>query len=396
MWRLIEAVQQLSLARTLEQIMAIVRTAARELSGADGATFVLRDGDQCHYADEDAIAPLWKGQKFPLSACISGWTMLHRQAAVIEDIYADPRVPVDAYRPTFVKSLVMVPIRSDAPVGAIGTYWATRHQPGAAEVHALQALANTTAVAIENVQMYADLERRVEDRTRQLEAANRELESFSYSVSHDLRAPIRHIAGFTELLAQELGTTTPAARRHLERISGAARRMQALTGDLLELATIGRKPMVRKTLDLSTVVDDIIANLRAADAHRQATIVVERDLHVAGDPGLMRVVVENLLSNAWKYTSRRAHALIEVGAATQPDGSRAIFVRDNGTGFDMAYAGKLFAPFQRLHSEGEFEGSGVGLATVQRVVHRHGGRVWAEAAPDAGATFYFTVPDRQG
>jgi len=241
--------------------------------------------------------------------------------------------------------------------------------------------------------MYAELESRVEDRTRQLEAANRELESFSYSVSHDLRAPIRHIASFTELLAQELGTTTPTAQRHLERIRGAARRMQALTGDLLELATIGRKPMARKTLDLSAVADDIIANLRAADADRQATIIVERDLHVAGDPGLMRVVVENLLSNAWKYTSRRAHALIEVGAATQPDGSRAIFVRDNGTGFDMAYAGKLFAPFQRLHSEGEFEGSGVGLATVQRVVHRHGGRVWAEATPDAGATFYFTLSD---
>jgi len=391
MWRLIEAVQQLSLARTLDHVMAIVRTAARELSGADGATFVLRDGDRCHYADEDAIAPLWKGQKFPMSACISGWTMLHRQAAVIEDIYADPRIPVDAYRPTFVKSLVMVPIRSAAPVGAIGTYWATRHQPGATEVDTLQALANTTAVAIENVQMYAELERRVEDRTRQLEAANRELESFSYSVSHDLRAPIRHIASFTELLAQELGPTTPVAQRHLNRISVAARRMQTLTGDLLELATIVRKPMARETLDLSAIADDIIANLRAADADRQATVIVERDLRVAGDPGLMRVVIENLLSNAWKYTSRRAQAVIEVGSATQPDGSGAIFVRDNGTGFDMAYAGKLFAPFQRLHSEGEFEGSGVGLATVQRVVHRHGGRVWAEAAPDAGATFYFTL-----
>ncbi|HJZ56808.1 MAG TPA: GAF domain-containing protein, partial [Gemmataceae bacterium] len=179
---LVGAVQRLSLARDLPTVQEIVRRSARRLAGADGATFVLRDGDRCHYADEDAIAPLWKGQRFPMDICISGWSMLHRRPAVIEDIYADDRIPHDAYRPTFVKSLVMVPIRTLDPVGAIGTYWAARHAATPAEVHLLQALADTTAVAMENIRVFTELEDRVkartaelEERNQQLAAANREL-----------------------------------------------------------------------------------------------------------------------------------------------------------------------------------------------------------------------------
>jgi hypothetical protein len=155
---LVVAIQRLSLARSIADIQEIVRSAARRLTGADGATFVLREGEHCYYADEDAISPLWKGQRFPLSACISGWAMLNRQPAVIEDIYSDERIPHDAYRPTFVQSLAMVPIRTLAPVGAIGNYWARRHQPSAQEVELLQALADSTAVAMENVRVYQELE----------------------------------------------------------------------------------------------------------------------------------------------------------------------------------------------------------------------------------------------
>src|SRR5687768_16107845 len=173
--RLLDAVQALSRARSLETVMAVVRSAARELVGADGATFVLRDGDRCHYADEDAIAPLWKGQRFPMSACISGWVMLHAEPAVIEDIYADPRIPADAYRPTFVQSLAMVPIRVADPLGAIGTYWARRHRPDAEELSLLASLANSTSVAIESIYLQQELERRVEERTAELAAAHREL-----------------------------------------------------------------------------------------------------------------------------------------------------------------------------------------------------------------------------
>ncbi len=170
---LVRAIQELSLARNLDRIAEIVRSAARELVGADGATFVLRDGDSCFYKDEDAISPLWKGLRFPMETCISGWAMLNREPAVIEDIYQDPRIPHDAYRPTFVKSLVMVPIRSMAPVGAIGTYWATPRLASVREVGLLQALADSTSVAMENVQLYDELEQRVIARTQDLVAANR-------------------------------------------------------------------------------------------------------------------------------------------------------------------------------------------------------------------------------
>jgi GAF domain-containing protein len=174
---LVEVVQRLSLARDLPTVQDIVRHAARHLTGADGATFVLRDGDRCYYADEDAIAPLWKGQRFPMSACISGWSMLNRRSAVIDDIYADDRIPHDAYRKTFVKSLVMVPIRTLDPIGAIGNYWAEQHQPTEAEVKLLSALADTTAVAMENVRVFTELEERVKERTAELEETNRQLQA---------------------------------------------------------------------------------------------------------------------------------------------------------------------------------------------------------------------------
>jgi GAF domain-containing protein len=164
-------------ARTLDAVTQIVRTAARQLTGADGATFVLRDCDLCHYAEEDAIAPLWKGRRFPMTACISGWVMLNRQPVVIPDIYADPRIPADAYRPTFVTSLVMVPIRTIAPLGAIGNYWAIQRQASPHEVKLLQTLADTTAVALENVQVYQELEQRVRNRTAELQQANEDLRS---------------------------------------------------------------------------------------------------------------------------------------------------------------------------------------------------------------------------
>jgi GAF domain-containing protein len=168
---LVSVVQELSLARTLDAVMQIVRQEARRLTGADGATFVLREGEMCYYAEEDAIAPLWKGRRFSLEACISGWVMLNRQPTIIPDVYADPRIPADAYRPTFVQSLVMVPIRTMAPVGAIGNYWAERRQPARQEVKLLQALADSTAVALENIQVYQELEQRVRSRTMQLEQA---------------------------------------------------------------------------------------------------------------------------------------------------------------------------------------------------------------------------------
>jgi diguanylate cyclase (GGDEF)-like protein len=177
--RLIQAVQELSLARNLLDIQLIVRTAARAISGGDGATFVLADDGMCHYADEDAIGPLWKGMRFPMETCISGWAMLHREAVVIPDVYLDNRIPHEAYRPTFVKSLVMVPIRRIDPIGAIGIYWAEERQPSEQDVAIIQALADSTSIAMEHVYAQADLEARVRDRTAELEEANAEIRQLS-------------------------------------------------------------------------------------------------------------------------------------------------------------------------------------------------------------------------
>jgi len=198
---LLEVVQDLSLAHDLERVMEIVRHAARALTGADGATFVLRDGDNCYYAEEDAIQPLWKGSRFPIRTCISGWVMTNRAPVVIEDIFTDPRIPLDAYRPTFVRSLAMVPIRSLDPVGAIGNYWARHYRPTAEQVKILQALANTTAVALESVQLYGKLESRVKERTAELEMANEKIQRLS--LTDDLTG-LYNRRGFTLLASQEM------------------------------------------------------------------------------------------------------------------------------------------------------------------------------------------------
>lgn len=393
MKRLVLAVQELSLARDLETVMAVVRTAARELTGADGATFILRDGDNCYYADENAISPLWKGQRFPMQACISGWAMLNRQSIVIEDIYEDSRVPAEAYRPTFVKSLVMVPIRTESPIGAIGNYWATKHRASAGEVEVLQALANTTSVAMENLQLYENLEQKVKDRTLQLEAANRELEAFAYSVSHDLRAPLRGISGYTGFLSEEIGQDQrEKVQRYLSHIDADVKKMADLIEDLLKLSRFSGMKVKRENVALGDIAQDLAARLRATAPKRNVKIQIEDDLAASGDTGLLRIALSNLLTNAWKYTAKTPEAEIRFGSTTQADGTRVFFVRDNGVGFSMDQAGRLFAPFQRLHQDAEFEGSGIGLASVQRIIHRHGGRVWAESKPGEGATFFFTLP----
>lgn len=210
MERLLHTVQELSLARELAEVQRIVRTAARELTGCDGATFVLRDNGQCYYADEDAIAPLWKGSRFPMEICISGWAMLHKRPAVIRDIYADSRIPHAAYRPTFVKSLVMVPIRQLDPIGAIGNYWAHEYQPTDEDVRLLQALADSTSIAMENVQVYEELEQRVRDRTAELERANAEIHHLSVT---DEMTRLYNRRGFYVLAEQ---TLKEAHRRQLE------------------------------------------------------------------------------------------------------------------------------------------------------------------------------------
>ena len=237
------------------------------------------------------------------------------------------------------------------------------------------------------------LHRRLHARTLELEAANKELETFSFSVSHDLRAPLRAVGGFMELLLEDLNAYLDERNRDYARhVRSGLERMNTLIEDLLRLARTSRAELHRAPLDLSGMAGEVAEKLRETAPGREADWLIEPGLAAEGDPGLVRVVLENLLSNAWKYTSRTARSRIEVGVEPQPDGTTAFYVRDNGAGFDMKYADRLFAPFQRLHAEKDFPGTGVGLATVQRIIRRHGGRIWAEAAPDRGATFRFTLP----
>jgi light-regulated signal transduction histidine kinase (bacteriophytochrome) len=223
------------------------------------------------------------------------------------------------------------------------------------------------------------------------EEANRELEAFSYSVSHDLRAPLRSIDGFSQLLLEDCAESlNDNGRNYLSRVRAAAQRMGQLIDDLLLLARVGRTELSRRRIDLSEIVRQVVEDLQNSDERPNAVVELEAGVIAQADSRLMRIVFENLLGNAWKFTAKTAEPRIAFGATHHEEGT-VYFVRDNGAGFDMAYAHKLFAPFQRLHREAEFPGTGIGLATVRRIINRHGGRVWVESAVGQGAAFYFTL-----
>ncbi len=238
------------------------------------------------------------------------------------------------------------------------------------------------------------LEEKVKVRTRDLEMANRELETFAYSVSHDLRAPLRGIDGFSQALAEKYAhKLDQRGQQYLDRVCKASQRMGVLIDDLLSLSRITRSELKKEQVDLGVVSSEILKSFREKEPERQVDFEVSRDLTVTGDANLLRIMMQNLLDNAWKYTSTRDKAYIEVGTA-EIEGSKSMFVRDNGVGFNMKYHDKLFVPFQRLHTQEDFPGTGIGLATVQRVIGRHGGSIRADSKENEGAVFYFFLPDK--
>jgi light-regulated signal transduction histidine kinase (bacteriophytochrome) len=238
----------------------------------------------------------------------------------------------------------------------------------------------------------AELEARVEQRTAELVVANNNLEAFTYSVAHDLRSPLRALSGYSEALVEDYGDRLDeAGLGFVERIQAASERMSALIDDLLLLARVSRAEMSLGPVDLSAEVADIAAELQAREPGRRVRFAIHDGVRVTADRTLIRTVVQNLVENAWKFTAKREGATIEFGTTAAGDAGVCCYVRDNGAGFDPAFTGKLFQPFQRLHAVTDFPGTGIGLASVQRIVERHGGRAWAEGAVDRGATFYFTL-----
>lgn len=330
----------------------------------------------------------------------AGYTLSMRAPVLVDNLPSERRFPGSCLlRQQGVVCGATVPVQGDShPAGVLGVFSRSPRGLTSDDVSFLQSVANVIAGAIERSRkeeeirtLNQDLERRVNERTQQLQAANKELEAFSYSVSHDLRAPLRALDGFSLALLQDAGDKLgDEGKNYCERIRAAAGRMNVLIEDLLRLSRVNLAEIRRESVDLAALARHIVARLREAEPARMAEVVIDEPIAAEGDARLLTVVLENLIGNAWKFTSKTPNAKIHIGAK-ETERKLVCFVRDNGAGFDMAYAQRLFGPFQRLHSASEFPGTGIGLATVQRIVHRHGGKVWAESGIGNGSTFYFTL-----
>lgn len=374
---LIAVIQQLSLARDLDGITSIVRQAARQLTGADGATFVLRDGPHCYYADEDAIAPLWKGRRFPLEACISGWSMLNRTEAIIEDVYADPRIPVEAYRPTFVKSLVMVPIRTAAPIGAIGNYWATSHRATDDEIRLLRALADSTSIAMENVQLYAE-----RARTERLRAVG----TMAAGITHDLNNILHPLGLQLQLLERQVDRDPAGAKESIEEMAKVVNlgneimqrlrlfvRCDAEAAELCNLGQAARDaaeicgPRIRENSHLEVVLE----NTEAPPARVRRSELVS--------------ALVNLIVNACEAMTDGGRIAVRAGNS---HGQAWVEVDDNGPGMPPEVRKYVLDEFFTTKANG----TGLGLSVVSTFAQQSGGGVEIESEPGRGTRVRLRFP----
>lgn len=387
---LVDIIQELSLARELGQVVEVVRRGARRLTGADGATFILRDGESCHYVNEDAIGPLWKGSRFPLSSCISGWAMLHQRPVVIEDIYKDDRIPWDLYRPTFVRSLAMVPIRATAPIGAIGNYWASHHAATPHEVELLCALADSTSVALENVQLYADLQRRI----TQVEEAVRVRDEFLAVAAHELKTPLTVLQGRTELLLRQSERALPAAddrlRASVATLHGQSQRLAELVGRLFDVVQleIGQFEIRAYEHDLSRLARDAVREF--TETYPAISFGCECPDGIVGRVDAERVgqALRNLLSNAVRHSGPNARS-VQV-SVEQHEGNIRIAVRDHGPGIGDDVRARLGQ--RRGGQLRKGSGLGLGLYITTEIARLHGGTLDLGAAPGGGTLAVLTLP----
>jgi signal transduction histidine kinase len=383
---LLDAVTALASARDEATVCAIVRQAARQLTESDGVTFVLRQSGHCYYADEDAIAPLWKGRRFPLESCVSGWVMLNRRYAAIPDIYADERIPHDAYRPTFVKSLLMMPVRREDPVAAIGAYWASHHVATPVEIGVMQSLADAAALALYNVQLDADLKtalRQERDARESAESASRLKDEFLALLSHELRTPLHVINNWLWQLKQGKATPPDILKKALDVIERNTALQGRLVDDLLDVsrAAAGKLSIDSRLVDLGALCAAVVET--GQPAAREKAIALEfagsGTVRVWGDPDRLQQVLSNVIANAIKFSEKGGRVRVDVAR----QGARAVVaVRDDGHGVASDFLPFMFDRFRQ--AEGGMSrrqgGLGLGLTIVRELMALHGGTVTAESA----------------
>jgi PAS domain S-box-containing protein len=395
-WResqlLAAATRQLSASLKLQDLLSTICRAAREIADADGATFVLREGDQVYYAEEDASEPLWKGRRFPITACVSGWAILEHKPAIVEDIYTDQRLPIEAYQSTFVKSLVMVPVRSHSPLGAIGIYWAQTQKASEHEVALLEALADAAHISLINAQLYEQTKAARE----QAEQANRLKDEFLATVSHELRAPLNAILGWTRMLRTgNLDEQTYG--RAFETIERNAKSQAQLVEDLLDVSRIisGKMRLDVQSVEMAPVIQATIDSVRpAADAKsiRLNATLDPRAGPVSGDPTRLQQIVWNLLSNAIKFTPKGGQVQVRL---ERINSHIELTVSDTGIGISPDFLPYVFDRFRQADSTltRHQPGLGLGLAIVRHLVELHGGSIHPYSAGEGqGATFAVKFP----
>ncbi|WP_243358392.1 GAF domain-containing sensor histidine kinase [Fundidesulfovibrio terrae] len=406
MERLIQVTQELSMARTLERVMEIVRTAARALAWADGATFVLRDGDKCYYADEDAISPLWKGKRFPMEICISGWVMRNRHATVIEDVFADPRIPADVYRKTFVKSMAMVPIRTADPIGAIGVYWTEKRRPGEELVKVLQALADATSVSISNVYLYQELSERIAELTRQKELAESAIlakNQFLANMSHEIRTPLNGILGMLQLL--QLSGLSDEGGGYARLAQDGATRLLALLNNVLDISRLdaGGLALEQDAVDLDELLRSVEAHFEHEAQAKGLGLAFDQagagtPARFIGDATRLRQILFNLVGNAVKFTPAGVVGVSVRCTHVRGDGRARLHftVSDTGIGMDDRQSGVVFDNFTQAdgaHNR-HYEGAGLGLSIAAKLARMMNGSICLDSEPGRGTDCHLLVEVR--
>lgn len=389
MERLVHTVQELSMATNIESVMKIVRLVARELTGADGATFVLRDNDLCYYADENAISPLWKGSRFPMKTCISGWVMLNKTPAVISDIFKDTRIPADVYRPTFVKSLAMVPIRTIDPIGAIGNYWAKIHVPTEEEVGLLQALADITAVSIENIQIRNKLEERLAEREKMLSELSRQksqLEEFAHIVSHNLRAPLSNLILLNDMISEQ--PSVDDKLKYFEKQKQVINSLHDTFDELVDAAQVKMDFDAERTyIDMEEALSKAVEQLRPEILRTRAIITCDlmQAKSVYYPAKYFDSIVFNLLSNAIRFSSPERAPVIHI-KSTKTDDWVSLEIDDNGLGIDLTqHQQNLFKLHKTFHNHPQAKGFGLFITKTQ--VEAMGGTIAVESTVGKGSKF---------